>query len=384
MPDVVVIGGSVAGAATATHLARRGLDVLVLEQSAKAARKACGEGVFPAGVVALERLGAAEPLALTGHPLQGVQFVAGSHAATARFADGKHGLGLARPGLDEAVRAAAMKAGVEFAFGVRAEGLRGHEGRVTAVRTNTGEFEARVFVAADGLGSRFRRLARLEGGQPGDRYGVSAHVAVDDDPGPYVRVFFEDRYEIYLTPVGPKLLNVAVLTRRPEMQAFRGGTTGAFQALLSRTNASELRGAELVDEPIAAGPFPRGCRRSWRGNFVLTGDAAGFLDGITGEGISTALRSAELCADAVAQHLNNESAAPFREYERQRRRLVRNSDNLGRLSLLLSASPALARWSVRNLERRPATFERLLAVSSGEAKATALRPRDLSALLTGI
>ena len=57
MHDVAVIGGSIAGAAIAIHLAARGLDVVVLERAPDVRPKACGEGLFPLGVAELERLG---------------------------------------------------------------------------------------------------------------------------------------------------------------------------------------------------------------------------------------------------------------------------------------------------------------------------------------
>ena len=123
-----------------------------------------------------------------------------------------------------------------------------------------------------------------------------------------------------------------------------------YEAIL-RAHPALSEGFEMLDEPLAAGPFAATAKRSWRANLVLVGDAAGFFDGITGEGMSVALVSARLAAAVVQEHLESGSYEPFREYERSRRALVRNSNLLGRVSLTLGAQPALARWSVRNLER---------------------------------
>ncbi|MGH2610078.1 MAG: NAD(P)/FAD-dependent oxidoreductase, partial [Tepidiformaceae bacterium] len=133
-----------------------------------------------------------------------------------------------------------------------------------------------------------------------------------------------------------------------------------------------------------AGPFDRRARRAFRGNVVLVGDAAGFFDGITGEGMSLALVSARLAAVAIREHLPSGSLAPFRRYHDQRRALARNSELLGRLTLFLGPRPGVARWSTRNLGRQPATFERLTAINSGERPFTSLRPRDLLALTLGL
>ncbi|HEY8745294.1 MAG TPA: FAD-dependent oxidoreductase, partial [Chloroflexota bacterium] len=69
MVDVVVVGASVAGATTAVHLARAGHSVLLLERSTAPRRKACGEGLFPAGVAELERLGVLPTLLPHAHVL---------------------------------------------------------------------------------------------------------------------------------------------------------------------------------------------------------------------------------------------------------------------------------------------------------------------------
>ena len=100
--------------------------------------------------------------------------------------------------------------------------------------------------------------------------------------------------------------------------------------------------------------------------------------------MSTTLVSARHCAAAVDAYLATGSDSCFRRYEAQRRLLVRNANLLARLSLALAARPALARWSVRNLARNPATFTRLTAVSAGDLPLRALRPSDALALLLGI
>jgi flavin-dependent dehydrogenase len=116
---------------------------------------------------------------------------------------------------------------------------------------------------------------------------------------------------------------------------------------------------------------------------VLCGDAAGFFDGITGEGMSAALIGGRLCAAAIDTYLATDSYAPFRAYEAARRGLVQNSTRIARLALLLGRDARVADLAIRNLSRQPATFARLVAVTSREAGLTSLRPRDVMAMLTG-
>jgi flavin-dependent dehydrogenase len=143
-------------------------------------------------------------------------------------------------------------------------------------------------------------------------------------------------------------------------------------------------GARLIDQPVAAGPFPVEAKRAWRKNLVLVGDAAGFYDGVTGEGMSLALVTARLCATAVDRFLLGDGEASFREYDRKRRALARNPRILGGLVLALAAHPGMGSRAVANLARHPETFAKLVSINQGERGLASLRPRDILAFLTGI
>ena len=170
--------------------------------------------------------------------------------------------------------------------------------------------------------------------------------------------------------------------RTPAHARLRRIPSAAFQRELNGHGV--LAGAELLDAPVATGPFPAACSRAWRDNLVLAGDAAGFFDGISGEGISAALLSARACAGAVGDVLRTGDRRALRRYDGERRTITRNSDLLARISLILAARPALAHRAVANLARRPQTFARLVAVSTGDLPLGALGARDLLALACGL
>jgi flavin-dependent dehydrogenase len=381
--DVVVTGGSIAGSATAIHLARRGRSVLIVERAEFPRRKTCGEGLFPYGVAELERLGVLDDPALRTAPLRRLRFNAGGHTASAPLGRQRQGLGIQRDLLDAALLDRARAAGVEVCTGVAVRGLETERSHVAALDTSAGTIAARAFVAADGLNSRLRRVAGLDAAHRASRYGVSAHVALDCDPGDAVDVYFHDGFEVYRTPTGPRTANIAVLLEKRRMAAFRGRLAAAFLDILEGHPAMD--GADgLADAPLAAGPFPRACIRAWKGNLVLVGDAAGFFDGISGDGMSSALATAPLAARAVDSFLDSGGYDGFRAYDRQRRAAARNSHLLARLSLTLARRPPLARMAVRNLARRPDSFARLTAIAADGASPRTLRPRDLSALALGL
>jgi menaquinone-9 beta-reductase len=382
--EVIVVGGSITGATVALHLARAGRDVMLLERTVQQRRKACGEGLFPAGVRELDLLGALPELAPRGRELHAISISAGEHTATAPLSGwGVPAMGIQRTELDAALLRAAERGGVRLRRGVTSRGLVSEGGAITGVITDHGDVHARVVVAADGAQSRLRRDAGLASGRPGGRYGVSAHLRLDGGLEPAVRVRAEAGYEIYLTPVGRDVANVALLVGRERARRFGGRVREEYTALLSRHPALAGR-CELLDEPVAAGPFPVRCSRPWRDGLVLAGDAAGFYDGISGEGMTLALRSARACAQAVDAHLRDGHAAALEAYERRLRALARNPELLARLSLTLARRPALAAAAIRNLERRPATFAKLVEINSGQRPLSALRPSDVLAMLAGV
>lgn len=357
--------------------------MLVVDRQQFPRAKACGEGLFPLGVAELERLGVLASIADVSSPLRVVRFHAGRQTVEAPLGRTAGGLGVSRLHLDVAVLERAREAGVDVRLGVTATGLRVRKGKVVALQTSEGDLPGRAFLAADGLQSRLRRVAGLDGRRRGDRYGVSGHVSLPVAPKPEVDVYFERGHEIYVTPLGGNCVNVAVLTRRAGMRPFAGDFRGRFEEML-REHSAFRDGFDLCSEPLAAGPFPAGCSRAWRANLVLAGDAAGFFDGISGEGMTAALLSARECAAAVDAYLESGSYEAFRKYDRRRRALVRNSNLLARVSLALSRQPKVAELAVRNLSRRPETFGRLVAINTGEAGLRSLRPRDVMALGFGL
>lgn len=383
MIDVLVVGASLAGATTALELASLGYRVRLIDRAAFPRRKACGEGLFPTGIRVLDKLGILTELRGSAAVVNSLSMTAYGATARADFADGRGGLGVRRELLDVAILRQAEARGVEVELGVNALGLipEARPGRFKGVLTDKGEMEARVIVAADGLGSRLRRAAGLQRSSSGRRYGVSAHYEAGDVSG--VEVHFRPGYEVYVTPVGDGLVNVAVLLGS-DLSRRLGGRLGSEFDALARSGAPILDGARQIDDALAAGPFPSQARRRWQGNVVLAGDAAGFYDGIAGEGMSLALAGAVRCAAAIDAYLRDGQEAHFRAYDKAVVAIQRPSTLLARLCLALAARPALGRRVMLNLARKPDVFARLVATSQGETRLSSLRPRDAIGLLCGI
>ncbi len=349
--DLVIVGAGPAGLATAVFAAQRGLRAVVLEQSRPPLDKACGEGVLPQGVAHLDELGVRFEASASAE-FRGIAFLDGAAGARADF-PGPAGLAVRRTHLSEALVSRAAAAGVDLRFGVAARRLL-----ADGVDTARGAVRGRWVVGADGLHSRVRRWAGLDAAPGGyRRFGVRRHFAVRPW-AQHVEVHWSAGCEAYVTPAGAGCVGVAMLW---------SGAPASFDEHLTRfpVLCERLAGAPPASRDRGAGPLHQRARGAARGRVALVGDAAGYLDALTGEGIALGMREARALAAAVA-------AGDLTRYRREQRRLARLPELLTRLLLAAERRPRLRRRLIAALGQDPALFARLLGIHSG-----ALPPRGL-------
>lgn len=361
--DAVLVGAGPAGSATALGLAERGHRVVLLDRRVAGGDKVCGEGLMPPGVAALERLGVALPSQM-GHPFVGIGYHAGRATARARF-PGEAGRGVRRLHLDaHLARAVEAHPAIEVRRPVRVRGAQVAVDGVV-VRTDHGDMRGRALVAADGLHSPLRKTLGLERPiGPLRRYGARQHFRTVEPVLPWVDVHAGGQGELYLTPVGPHLVNVALLFGEGVARRFRGGLQLEFDAIVAQYPrlAPLLAGAEPVSDVALTGPLRRACTDVVADATVLVGDAAGFVDAVTGEGMSLSLLSAELAVDTLSTAIRsgNLRAVDLRGYSRGRRRLARRLHWLTEIVVWGLRRPRLAESFVQQLERNPFLFSALL------------------------
>jgi len=376
-PEFVVVGGGPAGLATAIGARLAGLSVTVLDRARPLIDKACGEGLMPDAAAHLRALGV-ELAPSDCYPFRGIRYIDGAVTAEGIFPRAT-GLGVRRLALHQALIRRAEETGVRLAWGTKVTGLPPGP-PYAGVETADGLVRARWIAAADGLLSRLRQQAGLAGpAAPVRRFGVRRHFALAPWSD-FVEVFWGPDCEAYVTPVSPDQIGVALL--------WSGGPSD-FDTLLARFPVLQdrLAGTQITSRDRGAGPLHQRVRGVVRGNLALVGDAAGYLDAITGEGLAVAFHEAAALVE-VFSSLQEVSPLPaagwagdgrgvggegaLAAYAAAWRRINRLPNAMTSCMLFLERRPRLRARAIRALAAEPALFSRLLGIH-----ARTLPPRKL-------
>ena len=398
--DVVVVGGGPAGAAVAVRLARAGLDVLVLERSLAWRWRAGGVFASPVAVDELEGLGLpASTIEAVARRIPAMRLeTAGGVIVRLTYgadAGGDPPVGFDRAALDPALLALAQTEGATVRRGVTVTDIRRSDGGTVLTAQGLGghaTVRARVVVGADGPGSVVARAAGVS--RPvrlPPRLGLSWHQADVRGDGPLEARLqvIHDGY-VGIAPVPGGRVNVGIVLGpawRPAL-ASDGAARVAASALAGLRPAPDddlsWRNGPPCDR--IAGASPLGARVTRRGGtgWFLVGDAAGFLDPFTGEGVHRALVSARLAAPAIVAAVRGRATpgTAGAAYDRAMRRRFATKDGVSWLVQTFLAHPALFEYAARRLATRDGPRATMGLVMGDLVPASrGLDPRFLAAVL---
>jgi flavin-dependent dehydrogenase len=361
-------------------LARAGASVVLVDRAPFPRDKPCSEYLSPATTEILERLGGNLLDAVEGvshAKLFGMKVVAPAGITMCgRFRVGPrpYSFALPRTAFDSLLLAAAGRAGAVVRERLSVEDLVWDRGAVAGfvARSPAGQravHRTRVVVGADGLRSVVARRLGLIHHSPPQRIAFAAHVADVRGVDGVGELHVSDRGYVGLGPVGGGITTVALVQPLRRVRAGGRDYRREFFAELERFPglAGRFDPRRLVREVLATGPFAQWARTTVVPGALLVGDAADFFDPFTGQGIHSALRGAELAAQALVPALAASrgpvAVAALRPYARARRRAFHGKWLLERLIGVGVGWPALTNRVVGRLARRPELADLLVGAT---------------------
>jgi flavin-dependent dehydrogenase len=353
--DVIVVGAGPAGAVAATILARAGARVRLLERAAFPRHKLCGDTLNPGALAILKRLDLATAVEQQGLRVDGM-IVTGENGVTieGRYPFPHYGRSLPRAALDAALVEGAIAAGVEFEerAPVRQAIFDGGGSRVEGVSIGVNghrrDLRAAVTIAADGRRSTLAfALGLLAHPRAPRRWAIGAYLHDVPHVSSCGEMHIRPGRYIGVAPLPGGITNVCVV--RPVSPSDRplGDPAELLRTALARDPllADRFAAARFAARPSVLGPLAVDAqtRVAIPDGLLLAGDAAGFVDPMTGDGLRFALRGAELAAASALRALEHGWTGVQRDLAASRRSELAPKFRFNRTLRRLVGSPAAVR-----------------------------------------
>ena len=377
--DVIIVGAGPAGAATAILLAERGLSVRLLDRARFPRPKICGEYLSPEAPRLLDRLGALKAVDAAASTLKGMRITApngttlvGTYRSIGAWRPYReHAMAITREALDAILVDCVRSLPVDFREQTRVTELVVSGDRVLGVEALDGDSRRHVLrapltIAADGRASVVAQRLGLRRPHRLQRMAMVTYVEDVSGLGPVGEIFVDPPDYVVLNPVANDRVNMSLVVPLIDAALYSDRLECFFAARVKQLLRvrSRLAGAEFVEPVRAMGPLAYRVIPPRVGGVLLIGDAAGFFDPFTGEGIYAALRSAELAADvaAAAIHGGDVSARALAPYLRRRGEAFASKEHVTRVLQSIIRHRSLANLTAHILASRQQLLDALMGV----------------------
>jgi menaquinone-9 beta-reductase len=311
MDDVVIVGAGPAGALAAIILARAGRRVRVFDRARFPRHKLCGDTLNPGALDVLRRHLDIEPLIAKSSPIHGMLLTGPAGAQVhGSYGQGIAGRSITRAAFDEWLLQHAMNAGAQIEQGANVRDVDSSDGRVIGVlighHGHTAAHRAGMVIAADG-----RRSIAIHHGlsrQPPRprRWAIGGYFSDVAGMTSVGEMHVRRRHYIGVAPLPGGLTNACLVVPHESGDPPLTDPATALRNALSADPSLRARFADAraVAPAVMLGPMAVDAAAAGAPGLLLAGDAAGFIDPMTGDGLRFALKGAELAATVAEQTLS--------------------------------------------------------------------------------
>ena len=384
MNDVIVVGAGPAGALAATILARHGVRVTVFDRARFPRPKLCGDTLNPGALAILAQHLPIDPILVAGRSLHGMMLTGpGGVRVDGRYQGALRGRSITREDLDRYLVEQARRAGASIEEGVRINAPLTSEGGVQGVCVSGANGaaiaeQARLVIAADGRESRMARALQLSSfAQRPRRWALGAYFEQVSGLTDLGEMHVRHGHYIGVAPVPGGLANTCLVVPHGSARGHFDEPAAALTAAMmaDATLAPRFASARMVGRPVVLGPMAVDSTCGGVPGLLLAGDAAGFIDPMTGDGLRLALHGAVLAAETALEvlhgRLSREAAVDV--LTRRRHAAFAAKWRFNRALRRLVASPAAVTAAAHAARVLPAVFERVIRYA-GDCRVGPLTP----------